>query len=74
MLKCKIKYGNSGNIMLKVLSLKYLISLNCYVSATILKYMLTTFIVVCVALIDRINTQDNFYGTQSKFMANEKDT
>ena len=71
LLKCKIKYGNSGNIMLKVLSLKYLISLNCYVSATILKYMLTTVIVRCVALIDRINTQDNFYGTQSKFMANK---
>ena len=55
----------------RFLSLKYLISLNCYVSATILKYMLTTVIVRCVALIDRINTQDNFYGTQSKFMANK---
>ena len=61
----------SSNIKLKVLSLKYLISLNCYVSAALLKYMFTTVIVRCVALIDRINTQDNFYGTQSKFMANK---
>ena len=72
MLECKYVVGyESSNVKLKVLSLKCLISLNCYVSAAILKYMLTTVIVRCVALIDRINTQDNFYGTQSKFMANK---
>ena len=72
MLECKYVVGyESSNVKLKVLSLKCLISLNCYVSAAILKYMLTTVILRCVALIDRINTQDNFYGTQSKFMANK---
>lgn len=59
----KLENARMYNIKLKVLSLKYLISLNCCVSEAILKYMLTTVIVRCVALIDRINTQDNFYGT-----------
>ena len=72
MLKCKYVVGYKSMIIkLKVLSLKFLISLSCYVSVAILEYMQTTVIVRCVALIDRINTQDNFYGTQSEFMANK---